>query len=561
VRESALGTRTLRRRRYARKAPGSGSSTTSFTRAEEPAARSRSRGSPLAAAPQRVTVVLDAHGLTALATRRAYLEELRKRARRRAESNRCRGLCRPLPGPLGHAAWRYSEDLTVPAQGGPRASLWRGLPNGHYEGASWLRRCNVGLSPRPKGSLGQAAPPQMPHTPERPGRGKRRLPLGSPTWVAAALLPATVGAEEGGAPHVAVFVIAAVALAALAAVVGTAIEQVGERLGPGPTGLLQSSLGNLPELLVAIFALRAGLTSVVQAALVGSVLSNVLLVLGVAFLSGAARHGTQRFRPEAPRMLVTLLTLAVGSMLVPTLAVKLDTPAVHHSTALSEATAVVLLVVYLASIPFWLEGGPLPAHQAHGARTTGPPAGARPPVALASPHTAALKGPRASASARPRPASPGAPWPLPLAVGLLGAASVASGFVSDWFVSSLTPATTSLGISPVFTGLVIVAIASNAVENAVGIRFAWKARPDYAISTVLNSPLQIALLLTPVLVLASPAIGPAHLTLVFPPLLVAALAVAVIVVAIVVYDGEYSWLEGAALIALYTATAAAFWWG
>jgi Ca2+:H+ antiporter len=382
----------------------------------------------------------------------------------------------------------------------------------------------------------------MPHEPQKPkrqGRGKPRLRLlgGSPTWAAAVLVPATIGVQEGKAPHVAVFVIAGVAMAALAAVTGTAIEQVGEHFGPGPTGLLQSSLGNLPELLVAVFALRSGLTSVVRAALVGSVLSNVLLVLGVAFLSGAARHGTQVFRPEGPRMLVTLLTLAVGSMLVPTLAVRLDTPAVRHSAALSEATAAVLLVIYLASIPFWLEGGPLSAHRAH-RQAAG---------------TAATT--RAGAAGR------NASGPLAPAVALLATAGVAAGFVSDWFVSSLTPATRALGISPVFTGLVIVAIASNAVENAVGVRFAWKARPDYAISTVLNSPLQIALLLTPVLVLASPAIGPGHLTLVFPPLLVAALAIAVVVVAIVVYDGEYSWLEGSALIALYAVTAAAFWWG
>ncbi len=138
---------------------------------------------------------------------------------------------------------------------------------------------------------------------------------------------------------------------------------------------------------------------------------------------------------------------------------------------------------------------------------------------------------------------------------------MASGLVSDWFVAALTPATRSLGISPMFTGLVIVALASNAVENAAGIRFAWKARPDFAISTILNSPLQITLLLTPVLVLISPLLGPAHLTLVFPPLLVVALAVAVVVVAIVVYDGEYSWLEGVALIALYVIVAAALWWG
>jgi Ca2+:H+ antiporter len=155
----------------------------------------------------------------------------------------------------------------------------------------------------------------------------------------------------------------------------------------------------------------------------------------------------------------------------------------------------------------------------------------------------------------------GAEWPLTLSLALLVAAGCASGAVSEWFVGSLTPAIHSLGISQAFTGLVVVAIASNAVENAAGIRFAWKARPDYAISTILNSPLQIALLLTPVLVLTSRFIGPAQLTLVFPPLLVAALAVAIVVVTVVVYDGEYSWLEGVALIALYAIIATAFWWG
>jgi len=348
----------------------------------------------------------------------------------------------------------------------------------------------------------------------------------------AAVLTAAAGAlETVGSPEVVRFIVSAMALAALAAVVGQAIEQVGERMGPGPTGLLQSSLGNLPELLVGLFALRQGLITVVRAALVGSVLSNVLLVLGVAFVSGGIRHGPQRFRPEAPRMLITLLTLAVAAMLVPTLAVRLDTPAVHHAAALSDIAAVVLLLVYLASIPFWLSGGPGPA------RTNQRKDGA---VA----------------------AQPGAQgWPIRLGVGVLAGAAVASALVSDWFVAALTPATRTLGISPVFTGLVIVAIASNAVENVAGIRFAWKARPDYAISTILNSPLQVALFLTPVLVLLSPVLGPAQLTLVMPSLLLAALAVAVLVVAVVTYDGEYSWLEGVALVALYALIAAAFWWG
>jgi Ca2+:H+ antiporter len=383
----------------------------------------------------------------------------------------------------------------------------------------------------------------MPSTTDALGTSQRLAIAGAGIFtVASGVMAAASG------PDVARFIISACALAFLAALVGQAIEQIGERLGPGPTGLLQSSVGNLPELLVAIFALRSGLTKVVQAALVGSVLGTLLLVLGLAFLSGGARHGDQRFRPEAPRMLVTLLTLAVGAALVPTLAARLDTPAVHHTAALSDVTAIVLLLVYIASIPFWLRGGP---DQPQSYAKTGSPSGGAAPVppSVARP----LRTP-------PPPPSPSC-WSLGMALTALAAAGIASGFVSDWFVSSLVPATRSLDISPVFTGLVIVAIASNAVENAAGIRFAWKASPDLAISTILNSPLQITLFLTPVLVLVSPLIGPAHLTLVFPPLLVAALALGVVVVGVVVYDGEYSWLEGVALIALYVIIATAFWWG
>jgi len=353
---------------------------------------------------------------------------------------------------------------------------------------------------------------------------KQRLAVAA----AAALTTAAGATTAAGVADIARFVVSGLALAALAALVGESIEQVGERFGAGPTGLMQSTLGNLPELFVALFALREGLTAVVRAALVGSVLGNVLLVLGAAFLSGGARHGPQRFRPEAPRMLVTLLTLAVGALLVPTLAAHLDTPAAHHAAAFSQASASILLAVYLISIPFWLQGGPEAC------------VGATLPLARRG--------------AAPR-------WPLTTSIGLLVAAGAASGAVSDWFVGSLTPATHSLGLSQAFTGLVVVAIASNAVENAAGIRFAWKARPDYAISTILNAPLQVALLLTPILVLTSPLIGPSQLTLVFPPLLVAALAVAIVVVTVVIYDGEYSWLEGVALVALYAIVAAAFWWG
>ncbi len=350
---------------------------------------------------------------------------------------------------------------------------------------------------------------------------------------AAVVLSAAAAATHfSPVPQVARFVVAAVALASVAALVGTAIEQVGEHLGPGPTGLLQSGLGNLPELFVAVFALRQGLVRVVQAALVGSVLSNVLLVLGLALLSGGLRHGPQRFPPQAPRMIATLLVLAVGALLVPTVAVHLHTPASGHAATLSMVCAVFLLIVYLASIPFWLRGGPAPSDHS-----------------ASAPGEGSAAGPSFS------------PWPLRLSVTLLVLGSGLSAVVSDWFVAALDPAISSLHLSQAFTGLVVVAIASNAVENAVGVRFALRARPDFALSTILNSPLQVALLLTPALVLASPAIGGSRLTLVFPPLMVVGLAVAAVVMVIVVYDGEYTWLEGVALVALYAIVATAFWWG
>ncbi len=152
-------------------------------------------------------------------------------------------------------------------------------------------------------------------------------------------------------------------------------------------------------------------------------------------------------------------------------------------------------------------------------------------------------------------------WPLAHAVGILLLASVAAALVSDWFVDALTPATTTLHLSQAFTGLVIVAIAGNAVENVVGIQFAARNKADLAVSVILTSPLQIALALVPILVLASFVLGTAHLTLVLPPLLVATVTLATLLPTLIVFDGESTWLEGLALIGLYGVIAAAFWWG
>jgi Ca2+:H+ antiporter len=346
------------------------------------------------------------------------------------------------------------------------------------------------------------------------------------TIVVAVVLTVAAGlVQAAGAGSVTRFVVAGLALAALAAVIGQAIDQVGDRLGPSATGILQSTLGNLPELFVALFALHDGLNDVVRAALVGSILANALLVLGCAFVAGGLRHGVQRFDPEEPRLNASLLMLVVTALLVPTLADHLGAPAAAHVDALSNACAAVLLIVYGCSVAFAL------------LRRT-PPA-------------------ETGSSAVPDRSV----WPLGLAIGVLSVASVAAAFASEWFVNPLQSATAQLGLSEAFTGLVVVAIASNAVEHVVGIRFALKAKPEFAISTTLNSPLQVALLLIPVLVLISPAVGPTSLTLVFPVLLVVSLAASTLVVAVIVYDGEYTWIEGVALIGLYCMIAASFWWG
>jgi Ca2+:H+ antiporter len=144
---------------------------------------------------------------------------------------------------------------------------------------------------------------------------------------------------------------------------------------------------------------------------------------------------------------------------------------------------------------------------------------------------------------------------------MLAVTGVLAAFVSDWFIHALEPAIESLHISQAFAGLVIVSIAGNAVENVVGIQLAARNQSDYALSVILNSPLQIALVLAPALVLLSFVVGGAAFVLVFPPLLIAAVVAAVLVVSFIIIDGESVWLEGAALVGLYAVIAAAFWWG
>jgi Ca2+:H+ antiporter len=326
-----------------------------------------------------------------------------------------------------------------------------------------------------------------------------------------------------GAGAIPNFIVCALALAGVAHVIGEATDQLGAYLGPAATGIVQSIVGNLPELFVSIFALRAGLVVLVQTSLIGSILVNALLVLGLAFVMGGARHKVLKFEDQAPRMIATLLLLAVCALMLPTLADALHLPAGAHEQPLAVVCAIVLLLVF--AVQTWTV-------LAQGQRTV-------------------------AAEARTRARA----WPPLFAAGVLVACGIAAALVSDWFVDALQPAIETLGISQAFAGLVIVAIAGNAVENVVGVRMAAEGKADLALSVILNSALQVAVALIPVLILFSFAFGGTPFTLVIPPILAVALFLSVLVVTVVTVDGRADVVDGAALVGLYIIIATIFWWG
>jgi Ca2+:H+ antiporter len=356
-----------------------------------------------------------------------------------------------------------------------------------------------------------------------------------------------VAAAAAGVLHfadmnaVVAFVVAALALATLASLVGRSVEALGDRLGPNATGLLQTALGNLPELFVIMFALKAGLFGVVKATIVGSILSNALLVLGLAFVVGGLKNGRQRFAADDVRTLGLMFTLAVFILAIPSLTDALHTPADSHERAVSVIVSVVMLVLFALSLPATL-----------GKRDKDPVEHPR----ASSPIVASPDSAKAASVATAH-----GEWPLVMAIGMLAVAGVGAAFVSEWFVAALEPAMDAAGINEVFAGLVIVAIAGNAVENFVGIQLAAKNQMDYAVQVILQSPVQIALTIAPIICLAAVWLGQPGFDLVFSPLLLAVMIMSALVAVLVTFDGESNWFEGAVLCALYVAIATAFWWG
>jgi Ca2+:H+ antiporter len=315
------------------------------------------------------------------------------------------------------------------------------------------------------------------------------------------------------------FATATLALVGLAWLVSFAVEHVGERFGPSITGALQATLGNLPEFFVVVFALQAGQLVIAETAILGSILVNALLVLGLVIVVGAhkARDGVMRFGSRLPNDTATLLLISTLIIILIGLANSAHDPASHHVRAISVIGAVAILVVYASWLIPYLRS--------------------------------------------PSDAEPSGPSRIPLSggVALLVLGGLGSAFVSDWFVYALQPTIHTLHISKAFAGLVIVAIAGNGVEHAVGIALAYRGKADLAMSVVKNSVAQIAAFLYPAMVLVSLLLA-TRLTFALAPVYIGALAGTAIIVWQITGDGEATMFEGVALVSAYVilATVAAY---
>jgi Ca2+:H+ antiporter len=313
------------------------------------------------------------------------------------------------------------------------------------------------------------------------------------------------------------FAVATLALIGVAWLVSFATDQLGDHLGAGAAGVMQATVANLPELFVILFALNAGELIVAQTAIVGSMLANALLLLGIVIVVGAwrSKDGVMHFSRRLPNDAVTLLIVMIFAVIFSSSALKLNGHASSTGDVqtISIVSAALLLAVYGAWLASYLRSGK---------REGGGKADAR--VGLG----AAL---------------------MLLALGGVGAA-----FSSEWFIAALKPTIAVLHVSPAFAGLVIVAIAGNAVEHAVSVVLAARGRSELAISVVKNSVAQIAAFLFPLMVLVSLAFS-THLTFSLSPVYIGALALMTLAVWQVSGDGQASAFEGFALAAAYVIVA------
>jgi Ca2+:H+ antiporter len=383
------------------------------------------------------------------------------------------------------------------------------------------------------------------------------------------LLTVTVFTVLAGVAHYAgwasllAFFFATIALAGLSHVVAVGVESVGELLGAGIAGFMQATLGNLPELFLVIFALREGEAVLAQSTVLGSIFSNALLVLGIVIVVGSRKShdGVMRFGHRLANDTATLLIAATFIIVIVSLSLQTHDPASSHVNTVSTVAAIALLIVYLFWVVPYIRGSNAAAADgdagavAHPAGADGGNGiGARPePHGGGGGGVAVAEAQRVRTETEERPVpDDGMPHHLPLKIGivLLAYGGIGAAFVSDWFVTALAPTVDQLGISRAFAGLVIAAIAGNAVENISAVILASKGQADLAVSVVKNSVGQMAAFMWPALVLISLPLA-SKLTFSLTPVYIGALLVTALAMWQITGDGEAVAFEGLALIAIY----------
>ncbi|MDP9356531.1 MAG: calcium/proton exchanger [Chloroflexota bacterium] len=322
--------------------------------------------------------------------------------------------------------------------------------------------------------------------------------------------------------HSAIFVVSALALVPLAAVLGRATEETAIYTGPKIGALLNATLGNAAELIITIVALREGLVEVVKASIAGSIIGNILVVLGASVLLGGLKNGTQRFDAKAAGTNATIMALAVVAMVIPAvfaLGSAEHRPGDRDIERLSDGVAVVLILIYVAYLAFSLrEQSPNEEEFEH----HGPPT-----------------------------------MKLPVAGALLVASTIAIVFMSEILVGALEPTAEQWGLTELFVGVMLVPLVGNIAEHLVAVQVAYANKMDLSLGIAIGSGLQIALFVAPVLVLVSVLLGQ-PMTLVFNSFELIALVGAALIAVLISQDGESNWLEGAELIALYAILGIAF---
>ena len=359
----------------------------------------------------------------------------------------------------------------------------------------------------------------------------------SPLYWLLVAMPIAVALELSQANGLWVFVVSSLAIIPLAGLMGRATENLAETMGAGVGGLLNATFGNAAELIIALIALSKGpeMYPLVKASITGSIIGNVLLVLGLSILLGGLKFPRQQFNRTAAGMGATLLTLASIGLIVPTLHYyvlrsSVDVSTLDHSLeTLSEEIAVILAVIYVLSLVFTL--------RTHRHLFSGPETEVHKAVSEHHPE-----------------------WNRKVAFTILLVATGGVAWMSEMLVGSVEHAAESMGMTRVFVGVIVVAVIGNAAEHSTAVLMAMKDKMDLAFHIAVGSGIQIALFVAPVLVFASMLMGHPHpLDLHFTPLEVIAVALSVGVLALVCFDGETHWMEGVMLLGVYIIFALAFY--